>query len=141
MFLGVFQEVFVGIDGVDTALVQHDDFICIADGRYTLGDNDGGGILQILTEALTYGRVGSGVYRAGAVIQNDDFGLFQECSGNAETLLLAAGYIDAALSQVGVVALWEGHDKVMGTGSFGSGDDFFVCGILIAPFQIVPDRA
>ena len=127
----------MGIDGVDTALVQHDDLIRIADRRYTLGNNDGGGILQVLTEALTNGRVGGGVHRAGAVIQNNNFGLFQECSGNAETLLLAAGYVDAALPQIGVIAFWEGHDKVMGTGRLGGSDDFFVRGILIAPFQIV----
>ena len=131
----------MGIDSVDTALVQHDDLVRIANRRNTLGDNDGGSIFQILTEAFANGRVGSGIHRAGAVIQNDDFGLFQECSGNAETLLLAAGYVDAALAKIGVIALWERHDKIMGTGCFGGGDNFFVCGVFIAPFQIVFDCA
>ena len=40
----VFQEIFMGIDSVDTALVQHDDLVRIANRRNTLGDNDGGSI-------------------------------------------------------------------------------------------------
>ena len=80
------------------AVIHHHDQIRIHDGGDPLGNDQLGGVGQLRGESLPDLGVGGGVHGAGAVIQNQDLGLFQQRPGNAQTLLLAAGDIDAALS-------------------------------------------
>ena len=61
-------------------------------------------------------RIRGGIDSGGRVIQNQDAGLFQQCAGNAEALLLAARDIVAALLDVGLVLIGEALDKLIGAG-------------------------
>ena len=57
-----------------------------------------------------------GIDGGGGVVQDQDAGLFQQCAGNAEALLLAAGDVVAALLDVGLVLVGEALDKFIGAG-------------------------
>ena len=85
----------------------------------TLGDDDLGGLGDVLAEALADQGIGAGIHRAGGVVQDEDLGLLQQGAGNAQALLLAAGDVGAALFDLGVVLVGELLDELIGLGQAG----------------------
>lgn len=73
-----------------------------------------------------------GIDGGGGVVQDQDAGLFQQCAGNAETLLLAAGDVVAALLDVGLVLVGEALDKFIGAGLLAGVLDLGVGGVWVA---------
>ena len=102
--------------GTDLSVFHKYDDIGLLNGGDTLGNNQLGGSGDLLPEGLTDGGVGGGVHGGGGVVQNQDPGVFQQCPGDAQTLLLAAGDIGAALLDFVIVLVGEAHDEVMGAG-------------------------
>src|SRR5699024_4685403 len=108
------HQFFVVADRADAAAVHHDDAVGILHGSDALRNDDLGGLRDELTEPLADQGVGLGVHRAGGVVQDQHFGLFQQRAGNAQALLLAAGYVGAALLDPGVVLVGELLDEFVG---------------------------
>ena len=70
-----------------------------------------GRVRDFLRECLADERIRLGIYRTGRVIQNEDLRLFQQRTRNAESLLLTAGNIRAALLNVGVIPIRQLLDE------------------------------
>ena len=98
------------------AVVQDDDHIRVLHGGDPLGDDELGGAGDFLPEGLADHGVGAGVHGGGGVVQNEDLGLFQQRTGDAKPLLLTAGDVGAALLNVGVVAVGEALNELVGAG-------------------------
>ena len=110
-----FQKRFMGADGVDLSVIHDDDLIRIHDRSDALGDDQLGHVLDggQLPADLGFRRRIDG---AGGIIENQNLRFFQKRTGDAETLLLAAGEIDTALLQPGIQSVWKMGDKFIGAG-------------------------
>ena len=104
----------------DSAVVEHDDLIRVNDGRNALRDNNLRRILQARRKRFADARLGRGVDRAGGVVENQNFRLFQKCARNAQTLLLSAGYIRTTLIEYVIVAVRKRADEPVRLRAFGS---------------------
>ena len=83
--------------GRDVVVVEDDYLVGVADGADALGDDDDGGVLQVLGEGAAYLGLGGGVDRGGGVVEYEYRGVPEHGAGDAEPLLLAAGDVHAAL--------------------------------------------
>ncbi|MPN35834.1 hypothetical protein SDC9_183336 [bioreactor metagenome] len=108
---------------------------------YALCNDDSGQMSKIKFERLLDFFFGCRIDCAGRIIENKNFRLFQKCAGDAKPLLLAARNIDAALSQIRIVTVWERHDEIVRLRRFARSRDFFVGCVFVAPFHIFPDGA
>lgn len=107
----------------------------------TLGNDEHRGAGNLFGKALADLGVGAGIHSGGRVVQNQDAGLFQQSTGNAKALLLAAGNVSAALVNVGVVFIGEAINKFIGAGLLACLLDLGIGGILIAPAQVFGNGA
>jgi hypothetical protein len=121
----------------DLALVEDDYYICILNRCDTLCYDDLCRFGDEFLEALADERIGTGVDRAGRVVKNKYFGLFEKCTGNAKTLLLTARYVGTALLDEGIVALGEGGYEIVCLSETSSLDHFLVGSLFITPSEIV----
>ena len=64
------------------------------------------------------------------------FGFFQQRPGNAKTLFLPAGYIDAALPQISVISIRERLYKIVRLCRTAGLLDLLIGSIFISPAQI-----
>ena len=62
-------------------------------------------------DGLSQARVRGIVQRRGAVVQDKNFGIAHERTGNGQALALAAGKVLAALRDLGVQTALAGRDK------------------------------
>ena len=106
----------MGAHGMDPAVLKDDDFIRMDDGGDPLGNDDFGGARQAAFHPFPYLRFRCRVHSACGIVQNQHPGLLQQGPGNTEPLLLPAGYIYAALAQVGVIAVFQPFDKFIHAG-------------------------
>ena len=74
------------------------------------------------------------------LVQNHNRRVFQHGSGNRNSLLFTAGKRRAALTDYGIISIWQCHDKVVAAGFFRGGDHLFLRSIRAAEFNIVADR-
>ena len=102
--------------GHNPAVIQHQNDVRLLHRGDPLGDNQLGGAGNLLPEGLADHGVGLGIHGGGGVVQNQDFGLFQQRAGDAQPLLLSAGNIGAALLDVGIIAVGEAADKLVRAG-------------------------
>ena len=135
------HQLVVGTGVRDLSVLQHDDQVGVLHGSHALGDNQLGRFGDEGAETRADLRVRPGVHRAGAVVENQDLRLFQQRPGDAQPLLLAAGYVRSALFDPGVVFVGEILDKGIRLRQPAGLLDFLVRGVFIAPAQVVPDRA
>ena len=75
----------------ERSVVQHQDLIGLTDAGGTLGDEEGGNLSAKSGEGFSERGVCGEIQRAGAVIEDQYFRIFDEGPGDGETLLLAAG--------------------------------------------------
>ena len=80
-----------------------------------------------------------GVNVCGRLVQDDDWRIFHDGSGDGETLLFSAGEGCAALTDDGIVPVGQAHDKIMAAGFFCRLDDLFHGSVLLAETDIVGD--
>ena len=83
------------------------------------------------------------VFRVNAgrgLVQNHNRRVFQHGSGNRNSLLFTAGKRRAALTDYGIISIWQGHDKIVAAGFFRGGDYLFLRSIRATEFNIVADR-
>ena len=123
----------MGTHRLNPAPVHHYDFVGILYGGNTLGDNEFGGIRNLLPECPADLGVGLRVPSAGGVIQNQYLRFLSERAGDTQPLFLAAGYVAPSLLYVGVVAVREGAHELIRLRKPTGMDQLFVCGLLIAP--------
>ena len=134
------HQLLVIANRADHAVIHNHDQIGILHRCDTLSDNQLGSTGDFLPEGLADHSIGGGIHRGGRVVQNQNFRLLQQRTGNAQALLLTAGNIGTALLNAGIVAVGERGDKVVGAGKLTGMDQFFIGSLRIAPAQIFLDR-
>ena len=131
----------MGSDSVDPAVIHDNDPVAVFYAGNTLCDDQFGRAGNFLPESLSDLCVCCSVHSAGAVIQNQYFGLFEQCPRDTEPLSLSAGYISASLFDPGIVALRHFSDKFICAGHFTYSHALFFRGVFVSPPQIVKYRA
>ena len=84
--------------------------------RYALGNDEFRHLGQFLAEGTLNLSVGLGIAGRGGVVEHQHLRSLQQGAGNAETLLLTARDVGAALFDAGVVAVGHLVDKLVGAG-------------------------
>ena len=121
-------EVLVGSAFYDLALFDDEDLIGAANGGETMGDDEGGAALHEEVEAVLDEGFGFGVEGAGGFVENEDAGVGEYGAGDGEALALAAGELDAALADDGVVALGETLGELVDAGDGAGFHELFFGG-------------
>ena len=88
----------------DAALIEHDQPIHGRDGRQAVGDGDHRLAGHQAVERLLDRRLDLRIERRGRLVEDEDRRILQEDAGDGDALALAAGQLDAALADMGVVA-------------------------------------
>src|SRR5699024_778093 len=105
------EELFVGAEAVDLAVPEDDDPVGILHGAHPLGNDNLGGVGDLLQKRLADHGVGVGIHGGGGIVENQNLGLFEERPGDAKPLALAAGDVGAALLDVGIISVGEFADE------------------------------
>ena len=105
---------------LDAVAAQHQNAVRIFDRRQAVGNRQGRAALCQLVKALAHQNLALVVQGTCGLVQQQDARVLQEDAGNRQTLLLPAGQLDAALTDVGVVAVLQSADKGIGSGQAGS---------------------
>ena len=113
------DELVVGATLCNGAVVHDDDVIGVADGREAVGNDYAGASLHELVEGLLDGEFALGVEGAGGFVEYEDGRVFEYGACYAKALALPATEGDAAVADVGVVALRQLGDELVGMGDGG----------------------
>ncbi len=96
------------------ALAKYQDAVGPTDLAEAVGDEERGSLAADAPHGPLDLILGGAVDGAGAVVQNKDAGVGEEGAGDGDALPLSAREGDAALADVGLVALVEAGDEVVG---------------------------
>ena len=137
----VLHQFLMSPKSTDPSFIHNNDTVSALDTGNTLSNDQLGGIRYLLCKSSSDTGICGGIHRTCGIVQNQHPGLLQQGPGNAEPLFLPAGYIYAALAQVGVKAVGHPGQKFVRTGGAAGGPEVVVRRVGIAPFQVVADRA
>ncbi|CAA6670596.1 unnamed protein product [Spirodela intermedia] len=99
---GIPDELFVGAGLHHLTLLDDRDHICIADGRETVRDDDGGPAHGRQVQGLLDNALRLGVQRAGRLVKEEDLGGLYDCPRDGDPLLLPTRHLDAPLATCAV---------------------------------------
>ncbi len=125
----------------DSALLEDDDLVGVADGAEAVGDDEAG------SSAPQFGEGGLDegftfcVEVAGGFVEDEDPGIGEESTSDGEPLALSAAEPDASFSDDGVVALFECGDEGIGVGGACGGEDLGAGGVSSRVGDVVGDGA
>src|SRR5215218_5907985 len=141
--LAVAQELLVCTHRCDLAVVEDQYEVRIAHGAYPLGDDEHGAaaVAHEPIERRLDGRLCLCVHRRGAVVQDQEPGIYEQRPRYGYALALAAGEADAPLADDGVIALRQRQDKVVCLGRAGGGFDLIACRVGPAVGDVVAHGA
>src|SRR5712691_13021438 len=80
-----------------------------------------------------------GVQPAGWFIKNQNGGTTQNCSGDCDSLFLAAGKGRATLGDQGLIAIWKNVNELRGVGHDSGRDDLLTGGARASESDVLPD--
>ncbi len=120
---------------------QHPDHVRAPDGGEAMGDGEGGAALAELLQGALYQKLRLVVQRAGGLIQQQDGRILQKDPGDGQALLLPAGQLHPPLAHMGVIALRQRHDKLMGARLLGGLLHLLQGGAGLAVNDVVKDGA
>lgn len=94
----------------NASFVKDVDDVCVLDGAETVGDCDGGAALGGEVKSGLDDAFGGRVEGGGGFVEEQDFGVAEECAGDGEALALAAGEEGSFGADEGGEARGKGHD-------------------------------
>ena len=97
----------------DRALVEHDDFIGVDDGREAMRDDQRGAAARDAVERVLDLALGEGIERRGRFVENEDGRIFQNGAGDGDALLFAAGEFQPALADLRFIAARRLFDEAV----------------------------
>ena len=112
-----------------------------ADGGEPVGDDEGGAALHELVEAGLDHGLRFGVERAGGFVENEDARLGKKGAGDGEALALAAGELDAALADDGVVGFREALGELIDAGGAAGKEKLLFGGVGAGEEDVLADGA
>ena len=89
----------------DLALIEHDDLVGGDDGREPVRDDERGAVARHPLQRVLDFVLGVAVERRGRLVQHQDRRRLQHRARDRDALLLAAGQFQAALADLGLIAL------------------------------------
>ena len=101
-------------------MVEHDDLVGGDNGREPMRDHERGAVLRHALERVLNVLLGVAVERRGRLVEQQDRRRLQDGARDRDALLLAAGKFQAALADLGVVALRRERMKVSICASFAA---------------------
>ena len=130
----------------DAAAVEHHQPVHPRDGGEPVRDGDHGLAGHQRVEARLDRGLDLAVERGGGLVEHQDRRVLQDHAGDGDALALAAGQLDAALADMGVVAapaapVLQLEDEVVGLRLLRRGDDLGLGGVGLAVADVVADRA
>ena len=99
------EQAVVGAALGDLAVVEDDDLVGVPDGRQAVRDRDRGAARARGVDGLLDRLLGLRVERARGLVEDEDRGVLEQRARDRDALALAAGQLDAALADQGVVAV------------------------------------
>ena len=135
------HQLLVGAALGDMAVHHDGDLVGVADGGETVRDDEGGASLAELVECLLDEHLGGVIECTGCFVQNQNGGILEENACDAQSLLLTARKLDAALTDLGVVALFKGHDVFVDVGAASRLVDLLLGGVGTAVEDVFADGA
>ena len=127
---------------LDDLAVMHDhDHVRAADGRQAVGDDEGGAAGHDLLDGVLDELLGHGVDGARRLVQHEDARVGQQRAGKGQQLLFAGGEGVAALADVGIIAVRQSCDDLVGRDGLDCGLDLIHCRVGTAVAQVFQDRA
>mgnify|MGYP000706986087 CR=1 FL=1 len=135
------EQLVVGAGFLDAVGTEDEDAVVVLDGGQAVGDGQRGAAVGQLFKALAHQDLALVVQSAGGLVQDQNGRVLQEDAGDGDALLLAAGELNAALTDVGVEAILQGEDEPLGTGQTGRFDDLLTGGTGLAVGDVVRHRA
>lgn len=96
---------------LNAVLAQNEDAVGVLDGRQAVGNRQRCAALRQFVQALADQNLALVVQGARGLVQQQNARVLQKYAGNGEALLLPAGELDTALTDIGVIAVLQGADK------------------------------
>ena len=131
------QQVLVRVEACYHTIVHHDDAVAVSDALYALGYDELCHVGQLLSQRLTYVGIGGCVAGRCRVVEYQYLRFFQQGAGYAQSLLLTAADVCAALLYVGVIALGHLTDELVSLSQPAGLAAFFKRCFGVAPTQVV----
>ena len=122
------EQLLVGALLDDLAVLHHQDHVGIPDRGEPVGDDEAGPIGPQRRHGMLHQHFGSGVDRAGRLVQDQQCRIGQECPGDGDQLLLAGADIAGFLIQHSVIAVRQRMHEAINIGRLGSGMDLLFGG-------------
>lgn len=121
----------------DAVARQHQDAVGMADGRQAMGDDQRGSPVRQAQQRLLHRPFALIVERAGRLVEDQNLRILEEGAGDGDALALAARKLDAALADIGIIALGQSDDEVVRIGGPGRRFQFGIAGVGPAVAQVV----
>src|SRR5882762_10884262 len=134
------QQFVVGALLRDTAILQDDDLVGIADGAQAVSNGDDGAPLHEAFERLHHQPLRLGVERRSGLVEDEDGRVADDRARDADALPLATGERLASFAQQGVVTLGHPDDEPVRVRELCGLDDLFVARLGPAVSDVLPHR-
>ena len=125
----------------DAAGFDDEDLIGAADGGEAVGDDEGGAAAHQVRKAFLNEGFGFGVEAGGGFVENQDARVGQDGAGDGDALRLAAGELDAAFADDGVVLLFEAFGEFVDAGDAAGVENFVFGGVGAGEGDVFADGA
>ena len=113
----------------DAAGFDDQDLFGAANGRESMGDDERGAAAHQVAQPFLDQGLGFGIEAGRGFVENQDARIGQNRAGDGDALLLAAGELDAAFADDGVVGFWKALGKFVDAGDAARGENFLLGGI------------
>ncbi len=125
----------------DTPLFQYHDAVGITHGRQSMGNYKCGAAFHQRIHTALYQAFGTGIDGGCGFVQNQYRRVSHGHAGNGQQLPLTLTEVCAVAGELGVIALGQTGDEVVGIGQFCGTDAFLVGGIQLAVADVLHNGA
>src|SRR3569832_1527104 len=124
----------------DAVVVHYENLIGIDDGGAAMGDDERGVIGRDIAKLGQYRLLRFRIQRRGRLVEDQDARIFEYHPRDRHALLLAARELEAALTDLRLVALRQGFDEVVDVGHLRRADDLVARGVGPRILNVVIER-
>lgn len=102
----------------DAAVFKDENAVDVHDGGKTMGNDKSGLVFDQIFESILDELFGFAVETAGGFIENQNFRIAENGTGDSHSLALAAGKFDTAFTDKSVIAVRKFFNEFMAVGHF-----------------------
>ena len=112
----------------DAAIFHHQDAVCRDDRRQAMGDDDGGATTHCFIQCRLHKGFIFIVQMARGLVQNHEHGVFEQQTGDCQTLFFATRESVATFADDGLVSVRQRSNRVVDSRTNTRSNDVGVCG-------------